>query len=123
MGLFSTRYKTVVATTAERVYPEELIPDSFLTGLSLALSEPEPPIDTTEVVQSVVFSGLGMNVERFGHWAATNYVYGTPQTGILAETGDVLKTALATAIPALASGHYALLQTPLVGSRISMLLR
>lgn len=75
MGLFSSEYKTYVATVAQRVIKDDLLPNAMKTGVSNAIFKGTDIID--EVMEGLV-GGLGLKTEQMFDYAGNHYTHGLP---------------------------------------------
>lgn len=83
MGLFSSKYKTQVATTVSRVIEDDALPDSVLAGTLKSHFENG---DIPEYVIEELVGCIGMRAERMYDYAEDNYTYGLPSGEIYSST-------------------------------------
>ena len=86
MGLFDTRYKTVVGTAVSRVISDTGLPDSAKTGVMKAiLNNGSVP----EYVMEDLITSLGVRADRMYAYAEDNYTYGLPTATVFASSVGV----------------------------------
>ena len=89
---FGGRWRTYVATTVQRVFEEELVPDIPRTAPIKALfSDPRQSISRTMIDDLI--KGYGFKVDRTFQWAKNgNYVLGLPNHTFLSSTAGFNET-------------------------------
>lgn len=75
MGLFSNRKVNVVNSSVQRVIPDELLPNSALTGVLNAIFQ---DINVSESVVDTLMNGIGIKVDRLYKYGQSKYIYGLP---------------------------------------------
>jgi hypothetical protein len=99
MGLFSSKKKTTVGTTAVRVIADADLPNAKKQATTQALFRGG---DLLPYMMDALTGGLGFKVERLFEYAATDYVHGLPSGQYLSanaatETTQVILNGLAGA--------------------------
>jgi len=77
VGLFSSKTKTTVGTTAVRVIPDDGLPNSIRTGLQKSLFDPAGG-DIPGYIMEEFISSMGPKVERMYRYAEDHYTHGLP---------------------------------------------
>lgn len=75
MGLFDTRYRTVVGTSVSRVIQDEAIPDSKISGVLKAVISGG---STAEHIMENLVASVGVRGERMYEYAKEHYTNGLP---------------------------------------------
>lgn len=83
MGLFSSEYKTQVATTVSRVIEDDALPDAVLSGTLKSHFENG---DIPEYVIEELVTCIGSRAERMYAYADKNYTYGLPSGEVYSST-------------------------------------
>lgn len=77
MGLFSSKYKTYVATSITRVIEDSALPDSILTGAMKSLVESDEQM--IEHAMEELTSAIGLRAHRYYEYGKRAYVNGLPK--------------------------------------------
>lgn len=96
MGWFSSKKKTVVNTTVQRIFEDTAIPNSIQTGTIKSILQSG---DLNEYIMEELASSLGVRAARGYLWAKTNdYAFGVPEAkvnSVVSAKGIVLSTIAA----------------------------
>ena len=84
MGIFSSEYKTRVATSVSRVIGDDMLPDSVKSGVIKSLIGGDPLVES--IMEDMVAS-IGVRTGRMYEYGKNHYTYGLPQ-GSLVTSGD-----------------------------------
>jgi len=83
VGIFSSKKKTTVGTTVERVIKDNLLPDSAKTGIMSAILGDG---DVADNVMEELIGGIGMRAERMYEYGRTKYTHGLPSGQVKSAT-------------------------------------
>jgi hypothetical protein len=75
MGLFSSKYKTYVGTSASRLIQDDLIPSSVISGTLRGILQDK---DLPNAILTDLFRSVGSRVRSMHNFAKNRYVFGTP---------------------------------------------
>lgn len=79
MGLFSSKYKTYVGSSASRVIEDSFVPDSILAGTLRSILKDG---SVTENVVTELAKGLGTKARRMYSFGRNNYIFGNPEANL-----------------------------------------
>lgn len=81
MGIFSSKYKTYVATTVTRVIEDKALPNSILTGAMKSLVENDEQM--IEHAMEELTSAIGLRAHRMYEYGKQHYTHGLPKQSVL----------------------------------------
>jgi hypothetical protein len=88
MGLFGAKKKTVVGTTVTRAVPDNMLPNSPISGLNKALFSPDANASIPDYVVDELLGSIGVRVERMYEYAKRSYTWGLPSTSLRSASQD-----------------------------------
>ena len=88
MGLFSSKKKTYVGTSAIRVIEDDNITDTMKVSVIQAILSNE---DISMRVLSNMQGSIGIRAERMYKWAKNNYLYGLPSGSMVSTQEGIIK--------------------------------
>lgn len=84
MGLFSSKFKTTVGTTAARVIEDATLPDSVKHGAVKGMFD-----DSGQFVENILeelTNSIGVKADRMYNYGKNKYAYGLPKSNLLVST-------------------------------------
>lgn len=111
MGIFSSKKKTYVGTSASRLIEDAFVPNSVLSGTTKAIFKDG---DVAKEVLADLRRGIGSKARSMYNFGRNNYVFGTPdakiQTNVIGESQ--LLAVLSTFAPGVINLEYHHVGTP-----------